>query len=375
MAFAFTVAASGAIIANPLLPVYRVRLGLSWTEVALAFSVNLAALVGALGWGARGGVRIRPEVRLLVALGISLAADAVGVLARTETWAVFGSRALSGACVGIATGAAANLMVRVAGDRGRSLVALGSLVGAAVGLVVATLLVELLPAPLVLVYPVHGALVLVAVAVLAATARAERPELRVSVITTRGRSHPQLAGEHRSARPDPTTRPGPRPFIAAALAWAAGGVLVGYAPSVAPDTMGITSPVGAQASAFAFQGVAGLAGLGAAKLPRWTGLVGLVVGCATSAVGVALGWSPALLVGCALAGLGQAVTYTKKLLLVSAGVSPIEQGTVSSRYSQIAYCASAGLVLAAGGLGSIVGPAFGLVVVLAVIVAGSVLAR
>jgi hypothetical protein len=369
----FTAVAAGSIIANPLLPLYRVRLGLSWTALALAFCVNLIALVAALGWGARRAAHVRPEALVLAAVSLSLSADVAGVLARGQAWAVFGSRALAGASVGIVTGAAANLMVRQVGDRGRSLVALGSLVGAALGLTTATLMVELLPAPFVLVYLVHGGSVLAAGVLWAWTARVRRPltlapaALLIASVPAPSESFSGLVAQR--------VRPRRRAFVAAALAWAAGGVLVGYLPSVAQDTMGLTSQIGTQASAFAFQGIAGIVALGGATLPRWTGLTGLVVGCTSSAAALALGSLPLLLVGCALAGMGQAVTYTEELLVVSAGASPAEQGEVSSRYSQVAYCASAAMVLTAGAVGSLVDPEVGLVAVLAVIAAGSLLVR
>lgn len=385
MAFAFVIASAGAIIPNPLLPLYRTELGLSWMTLSVAFTINLVALIATLAWGSRTRHRGSPGTVLLVALAIGIGGDLVGVGSQISVGFLLASRVLSGVCLGLATGAAATLVVQAVGDRGRRLVAVGSLVGAAIGLGVATLAVELLPLPFTLVYVVHAGLTGLAVGLLLSARpqmelRARRcapPLLRAATHDDRRTVRTSGAALDRwspvgPARRRASSREVARGYVAGAFAWSAGGVLVGYLPSVAQETMGLTSQVATQASAFAFQIVAGVAGLVSVSISRNVGVIGLAAGCVVSAVAVRYSSTPVLLLGCAVAGFGQAVSYTTELGDLSGGVTAADQGVVSTRYSLVAYSASATFVLGAGALGSLIDPTVGLALVLGLIALGSV---
>jgi MFS family permease len=139
----------------PLLPLYGEHLNLPPDRVALVFGIYFATMVLALGLGSVPAAQSRPRLSLTIALGLSVASDAL-FLVGTEPSLVT-ARILTGFSVGIGIGAGATLAVMLRGERGRSIAATMTMVAGFVGVVGAALLADLTPWPTRAPFVVHGA--------------------------------------------------------------------------------------------------------------------------------------------------------------------------------------------------------------------------
>ncbi|MFZ2176331.1 MAG: hypothetical protein WAW17_20280, partial [Rhodococcus sp. (in: high G+C Gram-positive bacteria)] len=343
VATSFFVIILGSNTATPLLPFYRNTLALSALEIAMVFCAYFVALVVVLALMARTRASRLAWLILPVALVVAGTADVFLALAADDSGLLYAGRLCTGASVALATGPAASLMVVARREKGRTMIATGSILGAFAGLVGAVFVVAILPSQSTTVYQLHLTMTAVAfISLLCALALYRREildELGEDGAPTRPGRVPQRPG-HLVA------------YGAGALAWAIGAVSVGVMPSVLVEVVGIESLFIASlaaASCVLFSCLANLA-------ISWTGstpsvglaLAAITLGatlCVAGTVGHQL-W--AVVLGCALGGLGQAPAYSAGLRVLSLGLDPVEQGRKASSYSCVCYAAAGMFALGAG---------------------------
>lgn len=351
VAVAFLVVAAGPNMPIPLLPYYGQTLGLGAPELAVVFSSYFMLLVPALLLMSRPGAQRWPKPMLAVALAFAVLADAV--LATGAAPLLVLGRMMSALSVAIGTGAAASLALALKGERGRTLTATGTFLGALAGMTVAALIAEFGPAPALLGYVTHGTLAcvtLVLASILLPSVHSA-PEVRPAAPTTRA-----------------TGRGGSMPYwvglVMGMIAWAGGAVVVGLVPILARDAFGATSLLLASSCAITMLVVGSVTQyllMGASV--RRTGTISLVsFGCGLILLAVAglTGLVPLLFVSAAILGFGQGPLYRTGLRIATAGLGLHRQGGRASLYASCAFGAAAVYSVTVGVVASAVGAGPGL---------------
>src|SRR5690625_688571 len=339
-AYLLVVLTAGAYLPSPLYPGYQQAFGfsdLTMTLVYATFALVSAPALLLLG-PAADALGPRPVLRASVLL--AAAGSACFALADGPIWLLAG-RAAQGMALGGATGAATALMVRSSPGhrrlRASMLAGMAFVAGTAAGPIAAGALAQYAPAPTVLPYLIHLAL-------LAEGLR------RISGLT----AAPPYRRRWRPARPHVPDRLRPRVAVAAAagfLAWTAAGLFLAVIPALLTRTAGtddlaVTGGlVGAVlVCSVLAQPVAARCG---AALAQLVGLAALA-GALTALAGTGGGSLPATPVAAVGAGIGDGMAYGGATAAVDAAAPGEHHGSITSALYLVFYLGAGGPAVAVG---------------------------
>ncbi|GAA1644533.1 MFS transporter [Actinoplanes couchii] len=336
----FVVVIVGVNLPNPLMPLYTERYGLTPLAQSVLFSLYLLALVATLSMVIRRpSPRLSPRTTLIVALVLSAGTDLLMVWGSQMFAGLAAGRLAAGVSVGLATGSAATVALAALGERARTMVASGAVIGSLAGNLGGGLLGVLTPAPLETVYSVH-LLVTLAVA--------------TSLLLVRGVPAPSTT----AAEPVTGEPSGYRPrhrraaLLLGAMSWSAAGVVL----ALVPTSLRLALP-GVSLLQAVLPGAMFLAAAWAAqtlcrrrilRLRAWQLSVPLVIGMALIAVALDQGRWWLLLAGAVIGGLGQGPAYSLGLATVTFGLRAARQGRAASWYAAVAYGACGVVTTAVG---------------------------
>ncbi|WML62472.1 quinolone resistance protein norA [Rhodococcus sp. AH-ZY2] len=359
VAAAFTFAVVGSNIPGPILPLYEDHLGLSPFVLAALFVTYFVALVSMFLLVSRTSLGRFAWAVLPGALVVGLLGDVALWSGADTAWLLFVGRALTGTCVGLATGSAATLAVAARGDAGRTLAATGAIAGSFLGLVAAATVAQLLPEPTVLIYRLHAVSLVLSGLLLAAALWRSRRRLAALRHDEPSRppgplpSHPDV-GSSRNALPA---------YGLGAAGWTVGGIAVGVLPSALRDGIGSELLVIGVLAAIILLVTAWLGPYVARAAGRTPGpglcLLLLAGGGVLVAAGLLAHTLWPVLAGSFLWGIGQGFAYAQGLILLTAGMTPVEQGRSTSLYACSSYGFAAVMILVAGALSSAWGYSYG----------------
>ena len=238
----------------------------------------------------------------------------------------------AGVFTGVATAAIIDLAPATGRARAGLLAASVNVLGLGLGPVVAGVLADHAPHPLVLPYLLHVALVAVAAVGLAAVPEpVERRPGRV-------RLQIQRVGVPDDVRPT---------FVRAAVSGFAGFAVLGFFTAVSPLFLGQvlheTRHLLTGLTVFALLGSATVGQVASARLPERTSLLGgclaLAAGTVVVAVGLMTALLPVVLIGAVVAGLGQGASFRAGLQAVTGAAPADRRSEVSSSYFIVLYVA------------------------------------
>ncbi|MBD0863541.1 MFS transporter [Gordonia sp. zg691] len=373
----FILAICGSNAMTPLLPGYMDTHGFGPAAASVLFATYFAALILILLISARGPLIRHSRKVLPIAFLAAIVGDLLQIVGASVEWLLFPGRFLTGASVALSTGAAAAIMVAARGERGRSFIASGSLIGAGTGLVAAIAIAVFLPWQLITVYAIHAVAMTICLGFLFAGLRAApdllRPELTapasdplpVDDAMTPAPSS-ALTGDLDVAVTTPRKRD-PGAYLIGALAWAIGALAVGAMPNAilatgASDSLLVAQCVGGACLLVSMS--ASLAGVGVrmvTTLPTVGAL--LVVGWSIAVVGLVLGRLEVILLGTVIGGIGQAGGYRVALAYITVGLSALEQGRVAALFSAFAYSGAGVMVVLDGIAGQAAGTVGGAIAI------------
>lgn len=371
----FILAICGSNAMTPLLPGYMDTHEFGPAAASVLFATYFIALIIILLISARGPLIRHSRTVLPLALLAAIVGDLLQIVGASVDVLLFPGRFLTGASVGLSTGAAAAIMVAASGERGRAFIASGSLIGAGSGLVAAIAIAVFLPWQLVTVYAIHAAATAVCLIVLLVGLRLAPGLLAYgNDSSTDDGSAPQSTHAHTGDLDvhngdldvAGTRRRDPGAYLVGALAWAIGTLAVGAMPAAilatgASDSLLVAQCVGGACLLVSM--VASLAGVGV-RLVTTLPAVGvlMVVGWSTAVVGLVLGRLDVIVLGTVVGGIGQAGGYRVALAAVTRGLGAVEQGRVASRFSAFAYSGAGVMVVLDGVAGQAVGTLGGAIV-------------
>ncbi|MET8966990.1 MFS transporter [Streptomyces hydrogenans] len=329
----FVVCMAGTTLPTPLYPLYQEKFGFSELTVTVVYAVYAFGVIGVLllAGNASDTIGRRPTLRWGLAFA---AASAVCFLCADALGWLYAGRLLSGLSAGLFTGAATAYVMELAPPGGTARATLvataANMGGLGCGPLLAGILAEYAPEPLLLPFAVHLALVAVSALVLQWLPETVAERRPLSAVRPR---KPALPARVRAV------------FVPAAVASFAGFALFGVFTSVSPaflarylhvDNHAVSGIVVALAffASTAGQVAAGRVGpsrslpLGCAVL--FAGLVLLAVALATDLlVFIVL----AALVG----GTGQGLAFRAALSAVAAASPPDQRAAVISSLFVVAY--------------------------------------
>lgn len=341
LAYLFAAAMMGTTLPTPIYALYAERMHFDVLTTTVIFSTYAVGVLTALLVFGRWSDAIGRRPMLLAAVGFAVASAVVFLFADTVPVLLIG-RLLSGFSAGIATGTATAAIVEAAPESRREFAAvvatIANIGGLSLGPVVAGLLVQYAPHPLILPFVVHIAAMLVAaVAVLLVPETASRS----------GR-----IGLQRLSIP-PVVRP---VFITAATAAFAGFTVTGLFMAVAPSFLSTVIGIGNHAVAglvastiFVASAIAQVCARRAnAQRAVAVGCGILVLGMATLALALRFSSLPTLIAAAVIAGIGQGISFSRGLAAVVEGTPAERRAEVSSTYFVVAYVAISLPVVGAG---------------------------
>ncbi|MFE0649373.1 MFS transporter [Streptomyces sp. NPDC059534] len=329
----FVVGMTGTTLPTPLYPLYQEKFGFSELTVTVVYAVYAFGVIGVLLLAGNASDTIGRRPTLLWGLGFAAASALCFLGAEGLGW-LYAGRLLSGLSAGLFTGAATAYVMDLAPPGGASRATLvataANMGGLGCGPLLAGLLAEYAPEPLLLPFAVHLALVAVSAVVLV-----RLPE------TVRDRRPLTAVRPQRPALPPPV-----RPvFVPAAIASFAGFALFGVFTSVSPaflsrflhvDNHAVTGLIVALAF---FASTAGQIAVGRVGVRR-----SLPLGCAVLFAGLALlagALATDLLVLVVLAavvgGVGQGLSFRAALSAVAGAAPPAQRAAVISTLFVVAY--------------------------------------
>lgn len=349
-AFALAVTMVGTTLPTPLYVLYRERFGFSELMVTVIFATYATGVIAALLLFGSLSDEIGRRRVLLPGLALSALSAMVFLLADGVPLLIVG-RVISGLSAGIFTGTATATLVDLAAPERRgqaTLVAtIATMGGLGIGPLLAGVLSEWAGAPLRLPFWVDLALL-----VPAAIGIWLMPE--PVAVSSHPRLQPQALRVPREIRAT---------FIRAALAGFAGFAVLGLFSAVAPaflgQELGVTNRavVGLVVFAVFTASTAGQAALD--LVPRGSalpaGCVGLVVGMALLALGLAGSTLALLLAGGMIAGFGQGLAFRAGLTAVNAGSPAEHRAEVASAFFVVTYVALSLPVIGVGVLAEAAG--------------------
>jgi MFS family permease len=341
LAFAFAAVMLGTTLPTPMYALYADQMHFAVLTTTIVFAAYAVGVLGALLVFGRWSDAIGRRPVLLGGIVFALASAVVFIFADSVALLLVG-RLLSGLSAGVFTGTATAAVVEAlpAAERERAatVATIANVGGLGSGPVVAGLLVQYLPHPLVLPFVVHIVLMgLALVAVLIAPETSDRT----------GR-----IGFQRLSIP-PEAR---AVFLTAATAAFAGFAVMGLFTSVAPSFVANVAGIGnhavggaVAASIFVASALAQLLGRRIAPARAVAaGCAILVLGMAILAVALRLSSLAGILVAALIAGTGQGISFSRGLAAVVEQVPADRRAEVSSTYFVVAYVAISLPVVGAG---------------------------
>lgn len=341
LAFAFAAVMLGTALPTPMYALYAAQMHFAVLTTTIVFAAYAVGVLGALLVFGRWSDAIGRRPVLLGGLVFALASAVVFLFADSVAVLLVG-RLLSGLSAGIFTGTATAAVVEALPaaqrERGAMVATVANVGGLGSGPVLAGLLVQYAPHPLVLPFVVHIVLVVLAVAaVLIAPETSDRT----------GR----IGFQRLSVPPEARAV-----FLTAATAAFAGFAVMGLFTSVAPafvaNVVGIDNhAVGGAvaASIFLASAVAQLAGRRIAPARAVAaGCAILVVGMLILAAALSFSSLTGILVAALVAGAGQGISFSRGLAAVVEQVPADRRAEVSSTYFVVAYVAISLPVVGAG---------------------------
>lgn len=329
---AFLIVMLGTTLPTPLYPALEQRYGFAELGTTVLFAVYpVGVTMALLGCGHWSDVVGRRPM-LFAGLACSAVSAALFLVPGSEAW-LFAGRLVSGFSAGIFTGTATATLVDLAEEGGKERAGLvataANMGGLGLGPLLAGLVAEWAPGPLVTPFVVD--LVLLAFAGVAVLTLPE---------TVRRDPHPRLAPQK------PHVPAGMRDvFARAAIAGFAGFAVMGLFSAVSPAFLGqvlkVSSPavVGVVVFSVFFSSVVGQVISGRLPTAR-----GLTLGCVALIAGMlVLGGSllatslPMLVVGGVIAGIGQGLALRAGLGSVGEASPPDQRGAISSAFFVALY--------------------------------------
>lgn len=340
---------TGTTLPTPLYPLYQEKFGFSELTVTVVYAVYAFGVIGVLLLAGNASDTIGRRPTLLWGLGFAAVSAVCFLSADSLAW-LYAGRLLSGLSAGLFTGAATAYVMDLAPPGGQSRATLvataANMGGLGCGPLLAGLLAEYAPEPLLLPFAVHLALVALSAVVLLRlpeTVRDPRPL--------------------RAVRPQrPALPPEVRPvFVPAAIASFAGFALFGVFTSVSPaflarflhvDNHAVSGLIVALAF---FSSTAGQLAVGRFGVSR-----SLPLGCAVLFAGLAFlagALSVEVLALVVLAavvgGVGQGLSFRAAMSAVAAAAPVERRAAVISTLFVVAYT---GISIPVIGVGLLAGP-------------------
>lgn len=339
MAYALVAAVIGlALFASgtpsPLYGTYSELWGFSPVVLTLVYATYAFGVLAALILAGRISDEVGRRPVLIVAIAALMVSTIVFMLADSVAW-LFVARAIQGLATGLALGAASAALLDLHPRRDPAGVGLTNGVvsagGMGLGVLVSSLLIELLPAPRVL--PYVALFVLFAIAFAGALLMPEPVASRSRLRLTPQR--PSVPAEVRPA------------FLLAALgvisSWSIGGLFLSLGPQLAGSLFHSTDHLVAGISVFALAGSAAVAQLAFARTAPWlgaaTGSVALATGMVTIVAATSTDSSALFLAGAVVGGAGFGVAFLGALRALSAAIPSEHRGAVMSAFYVVAYSA------------------------------------
>ena len=335
VAAAFLVTMLGATLPTPLYPLYQRELGFGGLMVTVVFATYAVGVLAALLLVGRLSDQVGRRAVLLPGLAVAAASSLVFLIPGSLA-ALFVGRLLSGVSAGVFTGVATATLVDLAPEAGRAraglLAAAVNVLGLGLGPVVAGVLADHAPHPLVLPYLLHVALVaVVTVGMLAVPEPVARKDGPV-------RFQVQRLGVPEEVRST---------FVRAAVGGFAGFALLGFFTAVSPLFLGQvlheTRHLLTGLTVFALLGSATVGQVASARLTERTSLLGgclaLAAGTVVVAVGLVTTLLPVMLAEAVVAGLGQGAAFRAGLQAVTGRAPADRRSEVSSTFFLVLYVA------------------------------------
>jgi MFS family permease len=333
--FALFTVAAGTNVPTPLLLVYQERLDLSAEVLTALFGCYAAGLVPALLLAGPLSDRIGRRRVAIPGIVLSGLASLAFAAAGDSLTLLFAARFLQGVVSGVvfSVGSAwvAELSLASGEGAGGRRAAFAMTAGFSLGPLTSGLLGEFGPAPTVLPYLVHTALVAVGLAMALGL-----PET-VDLVAARRSGH-----EHHTKVP--LIQPGDGLLIATVLAPVAVCVYAFPSTVISAVPLLVDLPYGGVAVTGVLAGVT----LGAgtlvaplqARLGRWTAVIGSALGAAgfaTAALFATSGWLPWLVLTAPLLGSGGGLCLAAGLTLTARLAAPTRRGALTALFLAIAY--------------------------------------
>ena len=367
--FALFAVAAGTNVPTPLLLVYQERLDLSAEVLTALFGCYAAGLVPALLLAGQLSDRLGRRRVFLPGIVLSGLASLAFAFAGDSLTLLFAARFLQGVVSGVvfSVGSAwvGELSLASGEGAGGRRAAFAMTAGFSLGPLTSGLLGEFGPAPTVLPYLVHTALVAVGLSMALGL-----PET-VDLVAARRSGH-----EHHSRVP--LIQPGDGLLVATVLAPVAVCVYAFPSTVISAVPLLVDLPYGGVAVTGVLAGVTLGAGTLVAplqrRLGRWTAAVGSALGAAgfaTAALFATSGWLPWLVLTAPLLGSGGGLCLAAGLTLTARLAAPTRRGALTALFLAIAYLGFAVpflMAVAAGATSPVVplAAAAGLTAVLAV---------
>jgi predicted MFS family arabinose efflux permease len=321
-------------IPSPLYGTYQALWGFPPLVLTLVYATYAGGVLVALIMAGRVSDEIGRRPVLLIALAALMGSAIMFVLADSVAW-LFAARAVQGLATGLALGAAGAALLELHPRRDPAAVGLTNGVvsagGLGLGVLVSSVLVQLLPAPRVLPYVflflLFGVAFAGAVWMPESVARHSRPRLA-----------PQHPGIPPSAR---------RAFRLASLgaisSWSLAGLFLSLGPELASSLFHTADHLATGLSVFALCGPSAAAQVVFRRTSPLAGAefgsVVLAAGTVAIVIAVASHSSAVFLVGVVVAGSGFGVAFLGALRALSGAIPPGRGASVTSAFYVVAYSA------------------------------------
>jgi len=336
---------------SPLYGTYRELWGFSPAVLTLVYATYAFGVLAALLLAGRISDEVGRRPVLIVSLSTLLATSVLFMVANSVAW-LFVARGLQGLATGLALGAASAAMLDLHARRDPAGVGLAngvvSATGMGLGVLVASAIVEWLPAPRVL--PYVALFVFFAITLVGAIRMPEPVAER-----TRARLTPQRPRVPAGVR---------RPFLLAALAvlssWSVGGLFLSLGPQLTATLFHSTDHLVAALGAFVLSGTGAVAQLALGnRMAPWRGAaygsVALGVGVLVIVASASTDSGALLLVGAVIGGAGFGLAFLGALRQLTGVIPPHHRAEVMSAFYVVAYASLSLPAVAAGFLVSPMG--------------------
>ena len=321
-----------SVTPSPIYHLYAQRWHFGSITLTLVYATYAFGVLAALLLVGRVSDEVGRRPVLLVALGALALSSILFRVAGSPAW-LFVARAIQGVATGAAISTASATLLDLHPRRDPAAVALAngaaSATGIALGILIASSLVQLGDAPRVLPYVVLFTLFALAF---------------VGVLLMREPIHSTGSFRFTAERPF-VPASARRPFVLASLAvlssWSIGGLFFSLGPELGARLFETTNVVVAGAGIAALAGSAAVAQILFGRAPAWIGAsagsVALAVGTLTIVAATATNSSVAYLTGSIVAGIGFGIAFLGGLRTLVAAIPPQHRAAVLSAFYIVAY--------------------------------------